>query len=953
MMKKNTFLKTFALFAGIFLIAATSGWGQETIHYWSFNDGENSELDAGNNEPTSIPADIGDGVINHELSFNSFTGSIINAEPGFVAGQDWAVAGSDNIGKSFEMVFSTEGFDNVLFSFAAQRSGAGYDNNTIEVSTDGGTSWETVVTAFDIAGSYTLYNYDLSGIDSEVDDNSEVIVRFTFDVDDASGGGNNRFDNIKITAGEPEPEEPAFTTLPYEETFETDLGDCYVFGVSGESQYQWSWHTFEGETYARANGFGSDELVESWLIVPGIDMDVYDQVTMNFESAYNFGGEDVNNYLKLYYSTNYAGIGDPTGADWTEIPFTKPAVGNYTWASSGNLDLSAISGTVWLGFKYHYSENFRLWQVTNIYIDEVPEDPDPELAVDPASLTGLSYITGEGPSDAQSFDLTGSNLDGSDATITAPADFEISESETGPYGSAITLTAYDGAATTIWVRLSAGLAIADYSGNVEISGGGADPITVAVSGSVAATPTTDLPFTTNFGIDGNWWADGTMGSYNEKSYTEGGWYFHSTEAVRGGAAESYNGSPYSFRDRLVFTVYNEASISGMTGFSLQLRDWMASETLDRDLNISFDGGTAWETILTINKDWFDAFQVYQQFIYFFDDPQDFAAEGFQLEIVGGIAGSNDGRINIGQFEALVDDPDDLQDATLAIFTVGGVDVLGLGGLVVDDPVADPGATLEVEDFTDFTGIVVETTDPAASFTVSLNGILLDHGDLPDQPIAENDVIVVTVTSANGTVVRHHKVTVIAEEEPVELITNGFFQHWTDGLPDGWYGDKSNIGTGNVNQYSANPHSGSYSAQLVRESSAHRRFTSQPTQVSAGSKYKITFWVKGQGEIRTGLFDDRETGFGYAPYNDYIVVDSDTWTEHTQHVTAENTTDIAEFIFSVRNTEGNDRSVSGHVLLDSVSVDKPTLPDVMIPLPIWVIFLSGLLMAGFIALRRRK
>src|SRR5690606_7872838 len=113
---------------------------------------------------------------------------------------------------------------------------------------------------------------------------------------------------------------------------------------------------------------------------------------------------------------------------------------------------------------------------------------DPILNVTSASITGLNYGLGSGPSVAQSFVLSGENLDGSDVTVTAPANFEVSTTEASGYASALTLTAYDGTETTIWVRLAAGQPVDTYAGNITISGGGADDATVAVSGAVLAVP---------------------------------------------------------------------------------------------------------------------------------------------------------------------------------------------------------------------------------------------------------------------------------------------------------------------------------------------------------------------------------------------------------------------------------------------------------------------------------
>lgn len=161
-------------------------------------------------------------------------------------------------------------------------------------------------------------------------------------------------------------------------------------------------------------------------------------------------------------------------------------------------------------------------------------------------------------------------------------------------------------------------------------------------------------FSTIFNEEANWDnpGGGTWTGYNEKTYEEGEWFFHSTSSVRGTSGESYGGSAYSFRDRDVFTVHNTAPVSGMSGFSMQLRDWMLGSGENRNLNLSTDGGETWETIFVLNKDWFNDYQVYQEYIYMFPDGMmSFDAEEFMLELDGG-GNTNNGRINIGQFVAL-------------------------------------------------------------------------------------------------------------------------------------------------------------------------------------------------------------------------------------------------------------------------------------------------------------
>jgi hypothetical protein len=161
-------------------------------------------------------------------------------------------------------------------------------------------------------------------------------------------------------------------------------------------------------------------------------------------------------------------------------------------------------------------------------------------------------------------------------------------------------------------------------------------------------------FSTTFDNPNNWQdlEPTSWTGYNPKAYSEAGWYFHSTSSVRGTADESFGGSLHSFREREIFTVKNTAAVSGMTGFSFQLRDWMTGTGKQRALKLSMDGGVSWETIAMINKEWFDEYMVYQEFVYLFPDgSEDFVSDEFQLELDGG-DNHNDGRINIGKFTAL-------------------------------------------------------------------------------------------------------------------------------------------------------------------------------------------------------------------------------------------------------------------------------------------------------------
>lgn len=208
--KRISFLLALAV-PFMFTVQANQAVAQDTVHYWSFNDGENSEID-GTTIP--IPADIGDGELTHTISdIQNFGGSTINAEDGFAGGASFVPRpGTDlvNNGEHFELAVSTAGHENIQLSFAAQRTGSGFDDVTIEVSTDGGSTFTEVVAELDLPSNFALFSYDLSAVTGDVDDNEDVIVRFT--LDGGSGAtGNNRYDNIKIS-GDTLPDEGQVAT---------------------------------------------------------------------------------------------------------------------------------------------------------------------------------------------------------------------------------------------------------------------------------------------------------------------------------------------------------------------------------------------------------------------------------------------------------------------------------------------------------------------------------------------------------------------------------------------------------------------------------------------------------------------------------------------------------------------------------------------------------------------
>lgn len=141
-----------------------------------------------------------------------------------------------------------------------------------------------------------------------------------------------------------------------------------------------------------------------------------------------------------------------------------------------------------------------------------------------------------------------------------------------------------------------------------------------------------------------------------------------------------------------------------------------------------------------------------------------------------------------------------------------------------------------------------------------------------------------------------------------------FESWTGTVPDGWSGSKTTFAPDSVQQADINITYGTYAVRLVNNNTSHKRFTTQPQTVVDGTAYNISWYMRGQGDVRTGLFDGRPGGTsGYATYNSYATAGAN-WVQTTQQVVAANDTTGAEFIISVKSSSG-----VGVVEIDSVRI----------------------------------
>ena len=175
----------------------------------------------------------------------------------------------------------------------------------------------------------------------------------------------------------------------------------------------------------------------------------------------------------------------------TNYNIKRVASGQHYWTfskSSNKYSIKSERGSACLYLTYY---NNSKWEVSGTSTASlILLEPAPAITCATTSLSGFTYVQGNGPSSAQSFSVSGSYLT-ANITVTAPTNYEVSTSSGSGYGSSVTLTKNASgvvSATTVYVRLKSGLSAGTYNSvSVTIASTGATSKTISLSGSVTTT----------------------------------------------------------------------------------------------------------------------------------------------------------------------------------------------------------------------------------------------------------------------------------------------------------------------------------------------------------------------------------------------------------------------------------------------------------------------------------
>lgn len=184
-----------------------------------------------------------------------------------------------------------------------------------------------------------------------------------------------------VTPPGPGPEPTVVTSL--DENFDASTSipaGWTIEKVAGNKD--WYVREFSGNNYATVSGYQGTPPFDAWLISPGIDMSKATNKKLTFDTQVN-GYGSTTSALEVYVLT-----GPSASSGKTQLHpalAQAPASGYSSWVASGELDLSAYTGVIYIGFRYAATQdaNYATWCVDNVKLNAGGSTPDPDPTPDP------------------------------------------------------------------------------------------------------------------------------------------------------------------------------------------------------------------------------------------------------------------------------------------------------------------------------------------------------------------------------------------------------------------------------------------------------------------------------------------------------------------------------------------------------------------------------------------
>lgn len=192
--------------------------------------------------------------------------------------------------------------------------------------------------------------------------------------------------------------------------FADGLAPFTAFNIEGEQE--WTISAYGGVPFAKMSGYsdGSYIVNEDWLITPNIFANgTYQTINFGFMNAFRYDG----NPLKVYMSTTYNGVNNPTEFDWTDVTDRFDwSEGSFAWETTDE-DFVVNATSLYFAFVYTNTDAAAsTWEVTNVEIvgtgfNAVGELEMSSLNVYPNPATNNIVVDVQKDAEVQILDMTG------------------------------------------------------------------------------------------------------------------------------------------------------------------------------------------------------------------------------------------------------------------------------------------------------------------------------------------------------------------------------------------------------------------------------------------------------------------------------------------------------------------------------------------------------------------
>ncbi|MCB2197188.1 MAG: choice-of-anchor J domain-containing protein [Bacteroidetes bacterium] len=155
-------------------------------------------------------------------------------------------------------------------------------------------------------------------------------------------------------------------------TADQDFEGTGWLNANVQGERYWQGKEFDSNKYIQATAYNATaDNIESWVVTPGVDLSTPKKLSFDTNTGYyKHAG------LTVYVSTDFDGNNSNLfSATWTDITSSAtiaegPSDSYGTWVNSGDIDLSAYSGTIYVMFKYtgDNSSNTTTFQLDNVKV---------------------------------------------------------------------------------------------------------------------------------------------------------------------------------------------------------------------------------------------------------------------------------------------------------------------------------------------------------------------------------------------------------------------------------------------------------------------------------------------------------------------------------------------------------------------------------------------------------